>query len=424
VVASLTFSAGFTGQRHIWMQALDYNKRSTNWLIYGVWLPNATSVNARPWYRIYDPFSRSYLYSSDKNEYDTLGARGFVHQGISGVVLDSPTTVGGISNSAWYRVFVASTNSHFWTSDRNEFLTLINQQQAYVGEGVAAFVMPYINAQGQVSPQVTDAIPFWRAAYQGANLHFWTSDPNEYNGTNGKQLPAGYAGEGIACYIFPAQGIGAGAQFSDGTVVPAVEDGGPTVVTAVNGASYVPSGVIAPGQTLTVYGRHLGGRVLLNGKPAQVIGAQDNEIRIVAPFDLAPGAEATLEVEHLGRRSKRVIMGVVASDPAIFGTNQYGKGIAQARNDDGTTHGNDHPAARGSVVTLYATGVGPSDMPVEVRIAGKPADVVSTQVSGTRLGATEIQVRVPETVDPAPFQPVVLQVGNLFSQPGVGLAIQ
>jgi hypothetical protein len=36
----------------------------------------------------------------------------------------------------------------------------------------------------------------------------------------------------------------------------------------------------------------------------------------------------------------------------------------------------------------------------------------------------EVRVRVPETVEPAPFQPVVLHVGNLFSQPGVGLAIQ
>jgi uncharacterized protein (TIGR03437 family) len=175
---------------------------------------------------------------------------------------------------------------------------------------------------------------------------------------------------------------------------------------------------------LRVYGRHLGGRVLLNGVPTQVIASQDNEIRLVAPHDLVPGMEATLEVEHQGRRSKLVTLSVVASDPAIFGTNQYGKGIAQAHNEDGTTHGSEHPAARGSVVTLYTTGVGLSDMPLEVHIAGQPAEVVSTQVSRTRPGAIEVQVRVPETVDPAPFQPVILHVGNLFSQPGVGLAIR
>jgi uncharacterized protein (TIGR03437 family) len=427
LVASLTFKPSFTGQRHIWMQAVDYNNVTSNWLVYGVWFPTATTVNTGSWYRIFDPFFNTYLYSFDKNEYDTLGARGFVQQGISGLVMDSPTTVGGVSNIAFYRVFVNSTSSHFWTSDRNEFLTLINLQQAYVGEGVAAFVMPYINALGQVSPQVTNTIPFWRAAFQGANLHFWTSDPNEYNGTNGKQLPAGYKGEGIASYIFPASGalgVGTSAQFNSGMAAPLAEDGGPVVVAVVNGASNVSNGVIAPGQALWIYGRHLGGRVLLNGVPAQVIGSQDNEIRVVAPYDLATGTEATLEVEHRGRRSRRVTLSVVASDPAIFGTNQYGKGIAQARNEDGTTHGNERPAARGSVVTLYTTGVGSSGMPVEVHIGGQPAEVISTMVSGTRPGVTEVQVRVPETVDPAPFQPVVLHVGNLFSQPGVGLAIR
>jgi uncharacterized protein (TIGR03437 family) len=132
----------------------------------------------------------------------------------------------------------------------------------------------------------------------------------------------------------------------------------------------------------------------------------------------------TPEMEHQGRRSKPVSLSVVALDPAIFGTNQYGKGIAQARNEDGTMHGSERPVARGSVVTLHTTGLGLSDRPVEVHIGGRPAEVISTQVSGTRPGVIEVQVRVPETVEPAPFQPVVLHVGNLFSQPGVGLAIQ
>jgi uncharacterized protein (TIGR03437 family) len=426
LVVALTFSPSFSGQRHIWMQASDYNNLSTNWLVYGVWFPTQTSVTTGPWYRIYDPFSKSYLYSADTNEYNTLGARGFAQQGVSGVVMSGPTTVGGISNIAWYRVYVSSTNSHFWTSDRNEFLTLVNLQQAYVGEGVAAFVMPYIDAQGQVSPQVTNSIPFWRAAFQGANLHFWTSDANEYSGTNGKQLPLGYVGEGIACYIFPAsgaQGIGSSAQFNDGTAAPVVEDGGPVVVSAVNGASYVSNGVIAPGQTLTLYGRQLGGRVLMNGMPAEVIAAQDNEIRVVAPKELAGAAEVSVEVEHRGRRSKPIRLDVAATNPAIFGSNQWGRGNAQAQNEDGTINDGQHGAARGTVVTLYTTGVS-LDLPIEVHIGGVPAEVVSAQISGARAGVTEVRVRVPEGVEAAAFQPVVLQVGNMFSQPGVGLAIR
>src|SRR5207237_20006 len=65
VVAALTFQTAFAGQRHIWMQAVDYNNLSTNWLVYGVWFPTQSAVNAAPWYRIFDPFSGSYLYSFD-----------------------------------------------------------------------------------------------------------------------------------------------------------------------------------------------------------------------------------------------------------------------------------------------------------------------------------------------------------------------
>ncbi len=418
LVVSLTFPASFTGQRHIWMQAVDANNLSTNWLVYGVWLPTAATVRTGPWYRIYDPFSKSYLYSFDQNEYNTLGSRGFTPQGISGLVMDSPTTVAGVSNIAWYRVFVNSTNSHLWTSDRNEFLTLINQQQAYVGEGVAAFVMPYIDAQGNVSSQVTNTIPFYRAAYQGANLHFWTADTDEYFGKNGKGLPAGYLGEGVACYIFPASGAnlgGAGAQAVPLTERPANDD-----------ALAVSDTVAAPGQVISIFGPHSGGRVLVNGVAAEIVPVKESEIQVVLPGGLSVGTEVNLELERGGRRFDPVKLPVVASNPRLFGTNQFGRGIAEAQNADGTTNGAGHAAARGSVVTLYATGFAANvgNELLEVHIGGRPADLLSVGISGTRPGVVEMRVRAPWESEPADFQPVVLHVGNSFSQPGIGLAIR
>jgi uncharacterized protein (TIGR03437 family) len=123
-----------------------------------------------------------------------------------------------------------------------------------------------------------------------------------------------------------------------------------------------------------------------------------------------------------------VKLSVVRANPAIFGSNAYGRGNAQARNADGTMNGAEHAALRGSVVTLYTTGFttgsGSMDLPVEVHIGGRPADVIGMRESSTRAGVMEVQVRVPEAVEAAAFQPVVLHVGNSFSQPGVGLAIQ
>lgn len=422
VVVSLTFSATFTGQRHIWMQAIDYNNLTTNWLVYGVWFPTQTTVHAGPWYRIYDPNTKTFLYSADQNEYNTLGAEGFTLQGTAGLVMDSPAAVGGVSNIAWYRIYVNATSSHLWTSDRNEFLTLINTQQAYVGEGVAAFVMPYINALGQVSTQVTNTIPFYRAAYQGANLHFWTSDPNEYFGLNGSHLPAGYLGEGIASYIFPASG----AQLGSVPMAPAgMDDGFPVITSVVNGASYVRNATVTPGQVLTIYGHRFAGQLLLNGKPAQVISARNDAIRILVPDELGDATEVRLEVEYRGHRTTPMTLTVAQADPAIFVDTPYGRGNAQARNEDGHANDPQHPAARGSVVTLYTTGMAANaKLPLEAHIGGHAADVLSTWLSPARPGVVEVKIRVPKTIDPAAFQPVVLHLANLFTQPGVGLAIQ
>ena len=422
VVASLTFTPSFSGMRHIWMQAVDTNNLSSNWLVYGAWFPTQTTVNTFGFYRIYDPNSHSYL-NGDLNEYTYLGTQGFTQLGLAGQIMDSPGSVGGVSNIAWYRLYVNANASHFYTSDRNEFLYWNNQPQVMVGEGVSGFVVPYLKADGtyNLTPP-TNMLPFYRAG-QGTDLHYWTADADEFFGRNGKHMPSGYTGEGIASWVFPASGAvwnnaAATTESRPATVDP--EDGGPSVVGALNAASRASSGVIAPGQVLSVFGRHLGGRVLLNGVAAQVISATDSEIRIVVPKGLT--GEVSLQVEHRGRRSKEVKLGVVQANPAIFGGNEYGRGNAQARNEDGTMNGAEHGAARGSVVTLYTTGIGSLDLPVEVHIGGYPAEVLAARESATQGGVIEIQVRVPETVAAGAFQPVVLHVGNLFSQPGVGLA--
>src|ERR1035438_2384715 len=178
--------------------------------------------------------------------------------------------------------------------------------------------------------------------------------------------------------MFPASG----AQFSAAPGAPVVLDAEaateednrlPAVVSVVNGASLVPSGVIAPGEVLSIYGRHLGGRVLWNGVAAEVVSVKDNEIRVVVPKELSGAGEVSLEVEHRGRRTQAVKLTAVRANPAIFGSNAYGRGNAQARNADGTVNGADHAAARGSVVTLYTTGftTGSMDLPVEVHIDRK-----------------------------------------------------
>jgi uncharacterized protein (TIGR03437 family) len=275
--------------------------------------------------------------------------------------------------------------------------------------------MPYINAQGQVSPQPANTVPFYRAAYQGKNLHFWTPDADEFFGRNGRRLPTGYFGEGVACYIFPATG----APLSS-----AGADDAPTIVAAVSSGGYTPLGIVAPGQRLSLIGSRLGGKVWWNGEPVEAHSTADREMTVVAPAGLAGSSEAIVEVEHSGRRSRPLVLEVTPANPVLFGTDHFGRGHAQARNRDGTMNGAERPAARGSVVTLYAGGLGALDLPLAVRVGGKPAEVLSRRESATRPGLTEVEIRIPDALERSDFQPVVLQIGFLSSQPGIGLAIE
>jgi uncharacterized protein (TIGR03437 family) len=165
--------------------------------------------------------------------------------------------------------------------------------------------------------------------------------------------------------------------------------------------------------------------VLLNGKPAHVVGVKANTVNILVPNDLGGAAEVHLEIEHQGRRTTPITLAVSGADPAVFVSTPYGRGNAQARNEDGTANDPQHAAARGSVVTLYTTGISVTgNLPVEAHVGGHPAEVLSIDLSATQPGVVEVKLRVPQTLDAASFHPVVLHVGDLFSQPGVGLAIR
>jgi hypothetical protein len=143
---------------------------------------------------LYNPFSRSHLHTTDLNEYNTLASWGFQQEGISGRIYDAPVTVGGVAATPLYRIYNAPGLRHFWTADRNEYISLISWfPDTYRGEGIDGFV--FVNA-------VPGTVPLYRLVFKFASpiIHHWTSDLNEYTvlGTTGA-----WTQEGIAAYILP-----------------------------------------------------------------------------------------------------------------------------------------------------------------------------------------------------------------------------
>ena len=112
-------------------------------------------------------------------------------------------------------------------------------------------------------------------------------------------------------------------------------------------------------------------------------------------------------------------MDVAAAAPGVFTLDASGKGQAVALNQDGSLNGTSNPAKAGDVVSFYATGVGLGS--ATVSIGGAPANTAALQQWSP--GVTQIDIRIPAGTT-AGGAPVLIQVGNTSSQPGVTVAVR
>jgi hypothetical protein len=99
---------------------------------------SVAGISAVPYYRLYNPYSYQHHWTTDFNEYNTLGAQGWKQEGIDGYVLPSQAT-GSIQ---LYRLYLnAYGGLHLWTTDANE-KNVLTTSQGWKDEGFAGYVMP------------------------------------------------------------------------------------------------------------------------------------------------------------------------------------------------------------------------------------------------------------------------------------------
>jgi hypothetical protein len=125
-------------------------------------------------YRLYSDVTKEHHFTTDFNEYTVLGAQTgtWVQEGTVGRILDNPGSFNGVEAIPYYRLYDSSTQWHHWTTDPNEYYTLglfPNWNQ----EGVDGWILP-TNTAG--------ATELYRLNYPFIpGLHHWTIDANEYN---------------------------------------------------------------------------------------------------------------------------------------------------------------------------------------------------------------------------------------------------
>jgi uncharacterized protein (TIGR03437 family) len=134
---------------------------------------------------------------------------------------------------------------------------------------------------------------------------------------------------------------------------------------------------VSPGESVTLFGTGLGPlqgvqthalpptpypttmanvQVTFDGTPAPLLWVQDAQINLVAPWSLIPGKNTKVCVSYNNMNTNCLTLPVVETTPAVFLVDGR---YAAALNQDGSYNSASNPAAPGSIVTVYATGLGP-----------------------------------------------------------------
>jgi uncharacterized protein (TIGR03437 family) len=131
-----------------------------------------------------------------------------------------------------------------------------------------------------------------------------------------------------------------------------------------------------------------GTTIAFNGTVAPIIYAGSAATSVQVPYEIAGSTTASVTMTVGNQVAAPVTVQVAPTAPALFTTDFTGTNGAVALNADGTVNSANNPAARGSVITLFATGEGitsPADVDgvVETSSARVPVAPLSVTFSGT-----------------------------------------
>jgi uncharacterized protein (TIGR03437 family) len=212
----------------------------------------------------------------------------------------------------------------------------------------------------------------------------------------------------------------------------------------LNGASLL-AGPVAPGEIVTLFGAAIGpGVVSFDGVPAPILYAGPSQINLVVPYEVQNKLNTQVQVTQGGQMVAQLQVPIVDASPAIFAADGSGAGPGATLNQDYTLNAPSTPAAKGSVVMIFATGAGQTDppgvdgqiaggtlpkllLPVTVKIGGVAAQVLYAGAApGLIAGMLQVNCVIPAGAASGWAVPIIIiiTVGTTPSQPGVTLAIQ
>src|SRR6185295_17711590 len=121
----------------------------------------------------------------------------------------------------------------------------------------------------------------------------------------------------------------------------------------------------------------LGGtQVLFDGVAAPLLYSSSGQVAAIVPYDVDGKAGTQVQLKNGSLTTDPIALPVTPSGPSIFSVNLSGTGPAAVLNQDGlTVNSAAAPAAKGSVISIYATGEGQT----------QPGGINGALASGTTL---------------------------------------
>jgi len=184
--------------------------------------------------------------------------------------------------------------------------------------------------------------------------------------------------------------------------------------------------------------------VAIAGRVAPLHFASDGQVNAILPYDVADNTTHQMIVKrgNLLSLPEAVLIGSV--QPAVFTVDGTGKGQGHiyGTNPEGllVLADNERPVKAGEYVVIYATGLGPVDIPVvdgapapsgpfarpknpiAVTVQGKDAPVVFAGLAPGFAGVYQVNLQIPADVTPDASAQLVVKAGEQSSPP-VTLAV-
>ena len=152
----------------------------------------------------------------------------------------------------------------------------------------------------------------------------------------------------------------------------------PRIMGIANAAGPGVSSRLAPGELMSLYGPSIGSpeaaftrvgddglvttelggvEVRFNGTPGRMLYAGPLQINVAAPFIWGQGDSVLVEVLHEGDLWSSLTLHPADAQPGVFPVLSTGY-VAAALNQDQTVNSRTNPAAPGSIVTIFLSGMG------------------------------------------------------------------